>query len=50
MLSVFLACEDPYEVASFLVEKLGWRHDNDAFAAGYTYDFTQKWTKAGRPC
>jgi hypothetical protein len=25
MLSVFLACEDPYEVARFLVEKLSWR-------------------------
>jgi catechol 2,3-dioxygenase-like lactoylglutathione lyase family enzyme len=25
MLSVFLACEDPYEAASFFVEKLGWR-------------------------
>jgi hypothetical protein len=35
MLSVFLACEDPYDAASSFVEKLGWRlafatpHDSD---------------------
>ena len=25
MLSVFLACDDPYESADFYVERLGWR-------------------------
>lgn len=25
MLSVFLACDDPYESARFFVEELGWR-------------------------
>jgi uncharacterized glyoxalase superfamily protein PhnB len=26
MLSVFLACDDPYETARFFVSELGWQH------------------------